>query len=222
MIINSKTKILFGILIVGIIVIGGWWILTKKNEGVPTTAELKTCSMNSDCILVKSIKGLDHIPVIDEGCGCKCITSINKKFKNLWEQKRDEFKNVECKTLCKPCTFFMTNSRAECKNLQCIVRSMEKIIFENDCDKLEKQIDMLIESANYCDVDSDCVISTEFWCPFGCYNLFNKNTNLTEVREGIEKYHKNCPECIYDCNRPPTQEEVICKNNKCIDSRYEK
>jgi hypothetical protein len=119
---NRKTKILIGVFIVGIVLVSDWWIWNQKAERVPTKEELKTCSANSDCILVETIIGLDHIPIKGEECGCECITSINKKFKKLWEEKQNEFRNYECKKMCKPCAFTMENSRAKCENEQCVVK----------------------------------------------------------------------------------------------------
>ena len=89
------------------------------------------------------------------------------------------------------------------------------------CDNLEEEVHQLLEDANYCNVDSDCEINTEFWCPFGCYNLVNKNADLNQIRNLVAEYGENCPVCLYDCDRAPKQEEVQCKNSKCIDIRYE-
>lgn len=87
---------------------------------------------------------------------------------------------------------------------------------------LKEEIIDLLKKANYCKVDTDCLVLTEFWCPFGCYNLINKNTDLTEIREKIGKHYKfPGAGCKYKCPLPPKPEEVKCKNGKCIDTRYE-
>ena len=89
------------------------------------------------------------------------------------------------------------------------------------CSELEDKINELIKEANYCKEDSDCIISTEFWCPFGCYNLFNKDAGLTGIREEIKKYREKCQQCKYKCGLAPTAEDIKCKNSKCIDVRFE-
>lgn len=109
------------------------------------------------------------------------------------------------------------------------------VIFENyideteggyNCDELREQINELIEQANYCNVDSNCIVSTEFSC-FHCYNLFNKDANLTAIREKARNFQYPvsgqqvecmCPSAVVDCAPAPTQEEIECSNNKCIKS----
>ena len=120
---DLKVKILIGmILVVGILLVSSWWFLVQeKTEKLPTKAELKACSTDSDCILVETIKGLDYIPTTDKECGCLCVTSINKRFKDLWEEKRKELANTKCELICKPCTFTINNSIAKCKKGQCVV-----------------------------------------------------------------------------------------------------
>ncbi len=98
------------------------------------------------------------------------------------------------------------------------------ITFSGDCNKLIKQINNLVEKANYCDEDSDCVVSTEInVCPWSCYNLFNKDANLAKIREGIEKYkNKECVDCVSECMLLPKPEDIKCQNNKCVDIRITK
>jgi len=87
---------------------------------------------------------------------------------------------------------------------------------QNSCDfnTLQgRQIYNLIEQANYCTANSDCVISREFQC-FGCYNLFNKDADLTKIRTNIQKHYSGCA-CMPKC-RLLSQEEVVCENNKCV------
>jgi len=93
------------------------------------------------------------------------------------------------------------------------------ILFFNEqssfsCEASESNIKKLIGDANYCRVDSDCVLSTEFWCPFGCYQVFNKNADLTEIREEVKKYGNNCPQCEYSCFAL-SEYQIACRENVC-------
>ncbi|MEA3343250.1 MAG: hypothetical protein U9Q92_03720 [archaeon] len=94
----------------------------------------------------------------------------------------------------------------------------------HNCPKWEQEINILLEQANYCDKDYDCIISDEFErCPLDCHTLFNKNADLTSIRISLVKYNIFCLMCYYKCPDLITQDkDVICKNNKCIYSRYEK
>jgi hypothetical protein len=116
---DSKTKILIGVLVVSLLLIGVWWVLTSKNTHISDLLNLKSCSEDSDCIVVESIGGLDHIPTSDEFCGCECVTSINKKFNDFWEQKIKDAECIESRRLCKQCAFVATNSKAICENNLC-------------------------------------------------------------------------------------------------------
>lgn len=60
-----------------------------------------------------------------------------------------------------------------------------------------------------------------FACPFGCYGLVNKNEDLTKINKLTEKYFDKCPICVYDCPIPPSLQDISCKDNKCIDLRFQ-
>ncbi len=105
------------------------------------------------------------------------------------------------------------------------------IIFNNlyfaDCDNLKNEAKSLLKKANYCSADSDCILSAGLSCPFGCYNLINKNADITVIKEVAERYFEcqkrlglTCIELL-NCMPPPAQEQIKCINNKCIDSRFE-
>lgn len=90
-----------------------------------------------------------------------------------------------------------------------------------NCDKLKNDIDQLLDKANNCELVSDCEVNAEFGCPFGCYNLANKNADLSYIRDKVKDYNSNCAICMYGCAGNPKQEDIQCRNNKCIDIRYE-
>jgi len=88
------------------------------------------------------------------------------------------------------------------------------------CESKEKKVFTLLEKANYCKVDTDCEVNTEFLCPFGCYSLVNKNVDLNQIRELISDYENHCLECKYKCGIVPKKEEIRCIDGKCMELRY--
>jgi hypothetical protein len=83
------------------------------------------------------------------------------------------------------------------------------------CGELDARGNAFLDEANYCEDDSDCSISTEFGCPFGCFNLVNKNADLTGIRMNANAYDDNCSKCIYECTLLPKLEDIRCEQNKC-------
>lgn len=97
----------------------------------------------------------------------------------------------------------------------------KEITFSNDCNELIRQINDLVAKANYCNVDSDCAISTEVTKFCGCWSLINKNADLTKIKEGNEKYQLNCPPVLCaECMLTPQQGDIKCENHKCVDTRF--
>jgi len=61
------------------------------------------------------------------------------------------------------------------------------------CEELDKNMRKLVEDANYCSVDSDCMIKLAgFERPFGCYDLFNKNVDLKTLETQVNAYVNKC------------------------------
>ena len=94
------------------------------------------------------------------------------------------------------------------------------VLSENK-DELKSQINSMLDKANYCSADSDCVSTTEFSC---CSILVNKNADLEKTKEGIDKYGNDffslCPYVL--CLTPPEKDEIQCVDNKCVDLRLKK
>ncbi len=90
------------------------------------------------------------------------------------------------------------------------------------CDELLKENILIIDSANYCLNDDDCMITTEVVMHIcGCYELINKNTDLDEIKKRGSKINelyvkKICP--IADCFmcNVPSKESIKCINKKCV------
>lgn len=72
---------------------------------------------------------------------------------------------------------------------------------------IKTNINIAIEKANYCVVDSDC-IDAGGKCPFGCYVFVNKN-EVNKISELIQSYDSKC---VYNC---VSKSKVVCENNKC-------
>lgn len=92
-------------------------------------------------------------------------------------------------------------------------------IFVSDigCNKLEEEIFVLLEQANYCDVSIDCIVEGGGLCPFGCYHLVHKDANLTEIRKNEKQFLEYCFYCEYECMEAPIAENIKCINRKCVD-----
>jgi hypothetical protein len=88
------------------------------------------------------------------------------------------------------------------------------------CNNLETEINQMLNTANHCTQDSDCGINLESSCPFGCYNLINKKIDITHIKTKMQTFTNECTKCVYGCIAAPTEEEIICKANKCIDTRF--
>ncbi|MDZ7799010.1 MAG: PsbP-related protein [Patescibacteria group bacterium] len=109
------------------------------------------------------------------------------------------------------------------RNCICINGSCEEIKEkEYNCQEQEQEILDLIDKENYCEVKEDCRIISKIDCPFGCYWLVNKNSELllddlepTEIEKKIQEYHEICPICAPDCFVGISIEYVECINNKC-------
>ncbi|RJR27001.1 hypothetical protein C4561_04465 [candidate division WWE3 bacterium] len=86
-------------------------------------------------------------------------------------------------------------------------------------DKTVENLKYALEKANYCQQATDCK-AVSYGFPFECFNLVNKNENLTQIETSIKLYQKDKVLPIYDCDRWPYENEITCENNKCVDARY--
>lgn len=88
--------------------------------------------------------------------------------------------------------------------------------FQLDCEELENRISKKLQSANFCDTDSDCIIRKGIGCPFGCGGYINKNFDMSDILKDYDSYQV-CPDskCEYVCELPSPP---ICVNNKCVAS----
>ncbi len=90
-----------------------------------------------------------------------------------------------------------------------------------NCDEAEDEIYNLLEEANYCNVDDDCVATT--LAPVCSYPyIVNKNANLSVIAEKIENYWDNCYrlcKLLRGGYKPPKLGEIKCEDNKCVDAR---
>lgn len=112
-------------------------------------------------------------------------------------------------------TFTITNS-----NQTVFGQTKTLLKSSRSCNKLKNQINNLFSKANYCITDTDCILSENSSCLFGCNSLVNKNVNTSKIKKEIEKYSsKACAVCNIDCISPPQQENIKCSNGKCIDNR---
>ncbi|RLI96411.1 MAG: hypothetical protein DRO99_04480 [Candidatus Aenigmatarchaeota archaeon] len=89
-----------------------------------------------------------------------------------------------------------------------------------DCNALQGKIESMIDQANTCTQDSDCVAELkEGMCPFGCYALMNKNANVNQIRSLMQEYNRECLSCAYGCAEPPSQGQIRCVDGRCEEHR---
>ena len=84
------------------------------------------------------------------------------------------------------------------------------------CSYQYNQIDNEVQSANYCNIDSDCKVLPlgGKYVEFGCYHYVNKDVDGEQLYNKMDNYWNRCTKVIDKCARAP---EAQCINNKCIE-----
>jgi len=87
-----------------------------------------------------------------------------------------------------------------------------------DCHVLETKITRAINDSNFCEKDLHCDVKlvNESVCPFGCYQLVNRDAKLKDLKEYFRAYKVQCEYCKYECVKPPDKQDLKCINNKCV------
>jgi len=94
-------------------------------------------------------------------------------------------------------------------------------LLSRSCEELAVQIGNMIIEANYCDVDSDCLISGEALRRCECYNFVNKNADMGPIVSKIEEFSNKCEPDPLDftceqCYTIQPDDKLFCKENKCF------
>ena len=76
----------------------------------------------------------------------------------------------------------------------------------------EKEVTQEVLRANYCTVDSDCVL-VNFGCPFNCGSYVNKGTDIERLSGLVSDYLSTATNCIPSC---PPFVSPACSNGKCV------
>lgn len=78
------------------------------------------------------------------------------------------------------------------------------------CDAKENAINLALEAANYCEIDSDC----KFFQPdgFSCWRYINKSLDTSTILQRIGDYGRSCAFTTYKC---PTVRPARCIQKKC-------
>lgn len=98
--------------------------------------------------------------------------------------------------------------------------NQDSVVLSDNCSTLVAQTNSLVDAANYCNIDSDCVVSTATTKLCGCYSLLNKTASLEKVKLANDKYTKlNCPiPACAPCAVPQNiQSTLRCVNKKCAE-----
>jgi hypothetical protein len=88
-----------------------------------------------------------------------------------------------------------------------------------DCGASEGAVRAQLDAAAACSSDRDCTIVYGFGCPFGCWSLVNRGSDLAAINRSSEEYHASCGECRYKCMHPPFREEIRCVAGRCGEVR---
>ncbi len=85
-----------------------------------------------------------------------------------------------------------------------------------ECMDMEEEIDRELDSANYCETDSDCntLPLASSYIIFGCYHYINKNENSDDFYSRMNYYDAACGEIIDMCRQSP---EPKCEDKKCVE-----
>lgn len=87
--------------------------------------------------------------------------------------------------------------------------------FAKDSYALQSQINDLIEEQNYCTAATDCVLE-RFGCPFGEYRAINKNADLKQVENGLDRYESRADACVYEFPAYVDPDAITCHQFKCV------
>ncbi len=93
----------------------------------------------------------------------------------------------------------------------------DKLDFSNECKQLEQQIGQLVQQANYCEADSDCIVNQEAASPLcGCPSLVNKSADMTAIETKKMEWEQNgCREDAVCGPCGPKPNYITCKANRC-------
>ncbi len=90
------------------------------------------------------------------------------------------------------------------------------------CRQIEKEIDILIKQASYCEADGDCVLSEEAAYPVcGCPNVINVNTDVSKILEKKQEWEgSGCGEDRPVCSPCVPPNYNTCQENRCVGTHY--
>jgi len=98
----------------------------------------------------------------------------------------------------------------------CSLQDIRDYSTANTCDQLERRIANEFQKANYCETDNDCLVF-DIAASCSCYNLGNKNADLSAVEDLIQQTYTKCPICDIDCPITPENNEIVCRQSKCVE-----
>lgn len=128
-IMDSKIKILIGVLVIGIILIGGWWIWKEtplfvtecnilENDIKQDLEEANYCEKDDDCV------------VVSFGCPFGCWNFVNKNIDlSPIKEKVEEYKN-QCSGCLYKCGAPPEN--LICQNEKCTMRAIKQVTITAD------------------------------------------------------------------------------------------
>jgi hypothetical protein len=107
------------------------------------------------------------------------------------------------------------SARATCLGFACAAALLAAAVVParaaDECSAAMHHVERISTSLRACRLDQDCVLSTEFGCPFGCQEAFNKDADLTPMRAAVAACAPliECEACV----DPPAA--AVCRQGAC-------
>jgi len=99
-----------------------------------------------------------------------------------------------------------------------IIVILVELNLTTDCYVLKNRIDDALNKTNFCEKDIQCEVKlvNESVCPFGCFQLVNRDAKIKDLKNDLKSYSKKCADCAYECINLPEKQDLVCQNNKCV------
>lgn len=178
---------------------------------------ISSCKKTSDKTALPCIIAGEHIPLPSETNGnvecCEGLRTISPTFPSTNPEEHISSLPEGCGISVGPTPICSDCGNGKCETWENKCNCPEDC---NQCSQIYDQIENDLESANYCETDSDCQILTLGgpYIKFGCYHFINKKFSKEEFRSRMMEYYKQCGEMIDEC---AWASNATCVSGKCVE-----